>query len=275
MASPHSLLYPIEEARLIEGVAMRKTLTSLAAFIACTVGTPVLADPLQPSSGLTIDVGGGLVTRPKFLGSSDYSQAFAPVLEGRFGGDLRLSLDDGVTWTPVHLGIFSVGPVVEFRQSYSTIRLDRGPRASDTFEAGGVVRAETGLGEFEARVRHGLGGDELSSADMTYDALAPVARKMFVAFGAHGSWANEAFSLASYRRRGRLFTPTGQHDYYAVGLQSSVIYEFNDNYRAALVGSFDRLITPDTANLTLATHNIASVAIVFTRRFHWSNFKAW
>lgn len=230
------------------------------------------ADPVQPVEGLTLDVGGGLVTRPKFLGSSDYSADFAPVLEARLGRDLRLSLDDGVSWTPLHIGGFSAGPVVEFRQSFNAVRLTRGPRSSDTFEAGAVLKAETPIGDLEARLRHGLGGDQLVSGDITFDTLFPVYKKTFVGLGAHGSWANEAFSLPARRIRGRLIPLQGEHDYYAIGIQGSAIYEFNDSYRAAIVASFDRLITPDEANLSLSTHNIFSLGLVFTRRFRWARF---
>ena len=227
---------------------------------------------LLPETGVHADVGAGLAAHPNHLGSRETVIDAVPVLEVQVGRDLHLSLDDGLTWTPVHWGKLALGPVIEFRQDYSSPRLSRGLRHSDTFEAGGLAHLATSYGDFEARVRRSLDGDKTTSADLSYDAAIQWTPRLTLAFEARGSWSNEAFTIPpSNLRAGRriIVTPatSKNEDFYAVGAQVAAIYRVNENWRVAALASLDELVGAKSQYLALDTREVPEASVVAMRRF--------
>ena len=228
-------------------------------------------DFLLPETGIHADVGAGLAAHPNHLGSRANVIDAVPVLEIQVGRDLHLSLDDGLTWAPLHYGPLDIGAVVEFRQDYSSPRLARGLRNTDSFEAGGLARLTTSYGDIEGRVRHSLDGDATTSADLSFDTAVQWTPRLALAFEVRGSWSNEAFTIPpSNVRTGRriVVTPASSQDanYYAVGAEVAAIYRLNEVWRVAGLASLDELIGPRSQYLALDTREAPTVSLVIMRR---------
>ncbi len=81
---------------------------------------------IQPTDGLVIDIGPGLNLHPAHIGVSTMVLDPVPVMEVQWGRDVHVSLADGVSYDPVHLGPLSLGAIVEPKQDYAATRLTRG-----------------------------------------------------------------------------------------------------------------------------------------------------
>ena len=245
--------FPCESAMAAEGAA------------------PNRPDFLLPEDGVYADIGAGVAAHPQSLGSRTNVVDAVPVLEVQVGRDLHFSLDDGVTWAPLHFGPLDLGAVVEFRQDYSSPRLARGLRNADTFEAGALARLSTSYGQFEGRVRRSLDGDTTTSADISFDTALQMTPRVALALEVRGSWSNEAFTIPRANVRGgrrTVLAPVAKEaDYYAVGAQVAAIYTLNSSWRVAALASLDELVGAESQYLALATREVPTASLVAMRRF--------
>ena len=65
---------------------------------------PAAAQVALPDTGLNFDLGAAVRERPAHLGSSVYTTDYLPVLDGRWGKNLRFSIDDGIQYTAFEYG---------------------------------------------------------------------------------------------------------------------------------------------------------------------------
>ena len=226
-------------------------------------------DFLLPEHGLNIAVGVGAASHPKAIGSRANTVDAVPIFEVQWGPDLHVSLDDGLTFTPVHFGPLSAGPVVEFKQSYGAPRLARGLRNADTWEVGLVGRLASPIGNFEGRLRRSVDGDATHSADLSYDMAVRASERLALAFEVRGSWSNEAFLIPGKKtKKVPKPTPTSKEaDFYAAGVQLAAIYRLSDQWMLTGLVSKDEIVAADKKVLLLSTRSVPVVSLIITRRF--------
>jgi len=222
---------------------------------------------LLPTDGLNLDVGAGLVSRPHQLGETRQVVDAAPMFELQWGKDVHLSLVDGATWTPLHLGPFEAGPVVEFRQTYATPRLSRGLRNADQWEGGGLLRAITPLGVLEGRLRQSLDGDKTTSADVSFDTAVPLSKQVSLALEARGAWSDEAFVINVRRGRAASVALDQSTAFYAAGLQAAVIWQLSDGWLLTGLVSKDQIVSAEKHRLSFQTRGAPIASVILTRRF--------
>ena len=169
--------------------------------------TQVQVDKM-PSSGLSWpgnltaqvpgDVGAdfGLIlrNRPAHIGSGRPLEDLYPVIEIKLGDRWQLSLDDGIKYTAARFGPLSIGPVVEFRQSFSD-RLPKGAhKMPDAVEAGGFVVYKTPIGDFESRLRNAVNSYKGWSGDLSFDTGGHITPTTGIGLEIRASWADNNFS---------------------------------------------------------------------------------
>ena len=162
-----------------------------------------------------------------------------------------------------------LGPVIEFRQDYASPRLSRGLRNADTWEAGGLARLMTPIGQVEGRFRRSLDGDDTQSADISFDTAFRATEHLTFALEARGSWSNEAFIIPGRKTR-KNPNPTAidsATDFYSAGAQVAAIYQLGGGWMLTGVVSKDEIVSAEKHVLKFSTRSVPIVSVVVTRRF--------
>ena len=279
-------------ARLAAGAALAATLAALAASpcraqdaapgpvappapSADPVPTPassLLADPVP--GRWTVDAGLALRERPDHIGSRSYTADAWPVVEIQYGSRLHVSLDDGIKWSAVKAGPFAFGPVAEYRQAFNDKLPPRTEKLSDAWELGGFVQADTGIGVFEARLRHAVSGYDGNSADLAFDTGAALAGRLAWTFEARTSWVDR-----DYLRRavgGRHGTPLAQpqehtQDYVTTGAQLGLAYAATSRTTFTTLVSEDRLLSHVPSSFS-GSRDLLGLSLVITHRWGGRTF---
>ena len=224
---------------------------------------------IQPTDGLVMDAGAGVNLHPKQIGSTTLVLDPIPLVEVQWGTDAHLSLSDGVSYLPLHLGSLSLGGVVEPKQDYAAVRLSHGLRSADRTEAGGIARLTTGIGVAEIRARQSLNGDDTKSADFTFDTAWNATSRLAIALEARTSWSDNAFELPGRKSSKNAHPPAiaATADVYSAGAQIAMIYRLSkDWWVSGLVGK-DEIFRARKDTLSLRTRSVPQLALVMTRRF--------
>lgn len=223
------------------------------------------SNPLQmPESGLTVDLGGAVRVRPTHLGSDVYTADFVPYLDGQWGQDLHFSIDDGIQYTAVRAGRFSFGPDLEYRQPYTDRLAPRARRTANAVEAGGFAKVDLTYAELDMRLRKALNGYGGYSGDITLDTAVPLRSKWTLGLEARFGWADRRFAALQF---GQSVTLVG--DYYSLGVQAALIYQWTPKTRVVVGISEDQILRPSRPISGATTRNAATLLVAVTHRFHW------
>ena len=223
------------------------------------------ANPLQlPDTGLTIDAGGAVRLRPTRLGSDVYTADFVPYLDGQWGKDLHFSIDDGVQWTVIRAGRATFGPDLEYRQPYTDKLPPRVRRTADAVEVGGFAKVDLTYAELEMRVRKALNGYQGWSGDISLDTAVPIHPKWTLGLEARFGWADRRFAARTF---GQNTTIVG--DYYSIGAQAALIYQWKPRTRLIVGVSEDQILRPSRPISGATTRNAATLMFAATHRFSW------
>lgn len=245
------------------GLAGSIALAALCCAVPARADEP--ANPLAlPSSGLTFDAGGAVRLRPTHLGAGGYTADFVPVLDGRWGRDLEFSIDDGVQWSVLRAGQFAFGPDLEYRQPYTNKLPPRVRRTANALEAGVFTKVALSFGELDLRVRRAVNGYQGYSGDISFDTAAPIRPKWTLALEARFGWADRRFVAREFGRNVNLVG-----DYYSIGAQADLIYQWKPRTRILLGFSEDQILRPSRPISGATTRNAATLSLAVTHRFSW------
>jgi outer membrane scaffolding protein for murein synthesis (MipA/OmpV family) len=219
----------------------------------------------------TIDIGAVGRARPAHLGSSHEVVDSVPVVEAVYG-DLRLSFDDGAKWSAAQVGPFSLGPIVEYRQSFNDGLPAGAFRTSGAIEVGGFTAARTPIGVLEARVRRAVNGYEGWSGDLSFDTGGKVAPKTLIGAQLRLSWADSKFTDEYFGLRPhgspRIGPPrflTG--DYLTAGAQIGAARDLGRHARLVLALSGDRMLGGLRPSAVFSRRDIYIASLGLT--YHW------
>jgi|GEM_PF-1048631 len=223
-------------------------------------------------SDLSGDVGLVLRRRPRYIGDDKPTDELYPVIEFNLGDRWQVSLDDGVKWIVMRRDKWSVGPVLEYRQSFSD-KLPRGAhKMPDAFEFGGFAVYRSSFGDMEMRLRRALNSYQGWSGDIAYDGGVRLGRKMALGIELRGSWADSNFSDQFFGLR-----PRGAHrfglpellknNYFSAGTEWTLGYHTDDRTSFFAQASADRIYGEEWRSPILKSRNIFIFSLGMTRHF--------
>lgn len=245
----------------------------LAALFVMSLARPVKAETAAADHGpWTVDVGLISRTRPVHLGSPRYTTDLLPLVSASYGDRVAFSLDDGLTASVWRGGGWSLGPVVEYRQSYD----DRLPRRAfamnDAVEIGGFVKRRTPIGDLDLRARKAVDGYGGWSGDLAFDTGAQVSRRWKIGAQARLSWADSSFSreyfgLRRQAERAQQLPRFAENDFYSAGLELDAARAIGP--RTALVATFseDHILGAEWRSPLLRDRDLMTFGIGLTYRF--------
>lgn len=228
------------------------------------------ADPIN----WTVEAGAGGRVRPAHIGSGRYVFDAVPIFEATLGDDISLSFDDGAKWKALKFGPVSLGPIAEYRQSFSD-DLPRGAfRMSDTVEIGGFGEWRTPIGIAEARLRRAVNGYDGWSGDLSFVTGGTVAPKLMMAAQARLSWADsnftqEYFGLMPHAASHFGFPRFQEGDFLTAGAEVDAAREITQRTRVVLELTADRIISELQPSPLFSTRNIFTATLGITYR--WSS----
>lgn len=221
----------------------------------------------------TVEAGAAVRERPAHIGSSHYVVDGVPIFEATLGDDVSLSLDDGAKWRALHLGPVSLGPIAEYRQSFSD-QLPRGAfRMGDTVEVGGFTEWRTPIGIAEARLRHAVNGYDGWSGDITFDTGGAVTPKLLLGGEARLSWADSNFTQEYFGLQPHAATHFGfphfqDEDFLTAGAELDAAREITSRTRLILELSADHIISELRSSPLFSSRDIFTATLGLTYR--WS-----
>jgi outer membrane scaffolding protein for murein synthesis (MipA/OmpV family) len=222
----------------------------------------------------TVEAGAAGRVRPAHIGSSHYVADAVPIFEASLGKDVDISLDDGAKWRAVKVGPFSLGPIAEYRQSFSDELPPGAFRMDDTVEVGGFGEWRTPLGIGEARLRRAVNGYDGWSGDLSFSTGAPVTPKLLLGGQARLSWADssftqEYFGLQPHTANRFGFPHFQEGDYLTVGGELDAARQLSDRTRLVFALSADHIVSQLQPSLLFSTRDILTAALGLTYR--WSS----
>jgi outer membrane scaffolding protein for murein synthesis (MipA/OmpV family) len=245
----------------------------LAALAVAGVATAAHAAPLDGvDPAWTVDIGLIGRVRPTHMGSDRYTNDILPILQASHGDRLTISIDDGATATLWRRNGWSIGPVVEYRQSYND-HLPKGAFAmEDAVEVGGFVKGRAAVGEIDLRLRKAVTGYGGWSGDLAFDTGGQVSPRWKIGAEARLSWADSAFSREYFGLRRRAFQPVGfprfgENDFYSAGLELDAARTVNRRTAIVFTLSGDRILGEEWRSRLLADRNIITAGVGVTYRF--------
>jgi len=228
------------------------------------------ADPID----WTVEAGAAGRVRPAHIGSGRYVFDGVPIFEATLGDDISVSLDDGAKWKALKFGPVSLGPIAEYRQSFSD-DLPRGAfRMSDTIEVGGFGEWRTPVGIAEARLRHAVNGYDGWSGDLSFVTGGTVAPKLMMAAQARLSWADSNFTQEYFglipHAASHFGLPRFQEgDFLTAGAEIDAGREITRHTRVVLELTADHIISEMQPSPLFSTRDIFTATLGFTYR--WSS----
>ena len=262
--------------RLAVGVA-------LAALAVATGATGARAEDWvfgrgeEPVSGRwTVDAGLAVRERPDHIGSRSYTTDAWPVVEIQYGSRLHISLDDGIKWSAVKAGPFAFGPVAEYREAFNDKLPPRTDKLSDALELGGFAQADTGIGVFEARLRHAVTGYDGNSADLAFDTGAPITRRLAWTAEARTSWVDRDYlrrAVNGHRAAAAAAAAPQERtqDYVTTGVQLGLAYALTQRLTFTTLVSEDRLLSHVPARFD-GSRDLLGLNLVLTYRWSGRTF---
>lgn len=113
-------------------------------------------------AGTTLSIGGGAMAAPSYLGARGVEVTPAPYLSADIGRDLSIDVTDGIRYTVLRTGGFSLGPVARYREGRSRgslpMRLRGLSGVTDAGELGAFAAYEAGPAAFEIIGTGDIGG---------------------------------------------------------------------------------------------------------------------
>ena len=221
----------------------------------------------------TVEAGAAVRERPAHIGSTRYVTDGVPIFEATIGKDISISLDDGAKWRALHLGPVALGPIVEYRQSFSDDLPPGAFRMSDTVEVGGFSEWRTPIGIAEARLRRAVNGYDGWSGDITFDTGGRVAPKLLLGGEARLSWADSNFTQEYFglqpHGRGHFGLPHFQdEDFVTVGAELDAARDLTARTRVILELSADHIVSELRPSPLFSTRDIFTATLGLTYR--WS-----
>jgi outer membrane protein len=220
----------------------------------------------NPQSDWQVQVGGGLIYGPAFLGSKDHQLQGGPSIEVRYKDRVFLSVIDGAGVDIIKTDHLRAGPIVKFQQKRresgtSTFVIAGGASdalrglgdVSATAEVGGYVQYQVGGFSAKVEVRKGTGGHKGIIADLgaryttglmgmtvgerpVIVSVGPrasiVDRKYNQAYFGVDAAQSAASSLAQFNAKGGLLS---------FGAGTAVVVPLSGKLSAAILGGFDRV----------------------------------
>ncbi|MDV6330708.1 MipA/OmpV family protein [Asticcacaulis sp. 201] len=224
------------------------------------------------SSGISGDLGVILRRRPQHIGDSRATDELYPVIELKVGDRLQASLDDGIKWTAIKRGKWSLGPVLEYRQSFSD-KLPRGAhKMPDAFEAGGFAVYNSDVGDIEMRLRRAINSYQGWSGDVAYDGGIKLSQKTALGIEVRGSWADSNFSEQFFGLRGRHshdfdLPRVLKNNYFSAGTELTLGHKLDDGTSVFAQASADRIYGEEWRSPILKSRNIFIFSLGMTRHF--------
>ncbi|ESQ85206.1 hypothetical protein AEAC466_05710 [Asticcacaulis sp. AC466] len=224
------------------------------------------------SSGISGDLGVILRKRPQHIGDGKTTDEIYPVIELKVGERLQVSLDDGIKWTAIKQKKWSLGPVLEYRQSFSD-KLPRGAhRMPDAFELGGFAVYSSGVGDIEMRLRRAINSYQGWSGDVAYDAGVRLSPKTALGIELRGSWADSNFSDQFFGLRGRHSHEFNlprvlKNNYFSAGTELTLGHKLDDRMTVFAQVSADRIYGEEWRSPILKSRNIFIFSLGMTRHF--------
>jgi outer membrane scaffolding protein for murein synthesis (MipA/OmpV family) len=221
----------------------------------------------------TVEAGAAVRERPAHIGSNHYVTDGVPIFEAAVGDDVSLSLEDGAKWRALHLGPVAVGPIAEYRQSFSDELPSGAFRMSDTVEIGGFGEWRTPIGIAEARLRHAVNGYDGWSGDITFDTGGAVTPKLLLGGEARLSWADsnftqEYFGLTPHAATHFGFPRFQEENFLTAGAELDAAREITPWSRLVLELSADHIISELRTSPLFSSRDIFTATLGLTYR--WS-----
>lgn len=124
--------------------------------MAQTAGFPGLPE------GTTLSLGGGAVASPSYLGARGMEVSPAPSFSAEIGRDVSIDAADGIRYTVLRAGGFSLGPIARYRPGRSRGSLPMRLRGlggiADAGELGGFAAYEAGPAALDLIGTRDIGG---------------------------------------------------------------------------------------------------------------------
>lgn len=221
----------------------------------------------------TVEAGAGARVRPVHLGSGRYTVDAVPIFEATLGDDFSLSLDDGAKWRAIKLGAITLGPIAEYRQSFSDELPPGAFRMSDTVEVGGFGEWRTPIGIAEARLRHAVNGYDGWSGDLSFVTGGTVAPKLMMAAQARMSWADSNFTQEYFGLQPHAASHFGlprfhEGDFLTAGAEIDAAREITPRTRLVLELTADHIVSELQPSPLFSTRDIFTATVGLTYR--WS-----
>ena len=254
----------------------------LAAFVAPAYAGPPPADdqaaPVDappfgtPDPGWSADPGFVVRVRPAHLGAKRYVVDALPIVEIHYGDQLQLSLNDGAKYSALRGKSWAIGPVAEYRQSF-TDDLPRGARdVDDAIEVGGFASYRLPFGEVEGRLRKAVTGYRGWSGDLSFDTGTKVGPKWIVGAEARVAWADSNFTNDYFGLRPGAAHRIGlprflENDFWTAGGELGVARRIGPHMQFVVSISEDRILGPIGHTPLLRSRDLASFALGVTYHF--------
>jgi outer membrane scaffolding protein for murein synthesis (MipA/OmpV family) len=231
-----------------------------------------MAEPTTGYGPWTVDLGLIARARPTHLGARRYTSDLLPIVAVAAGDRLTFSLDDGLAATAWAGDGWSVGPLVEYRQSYNDRLPPRTFAMDDAIEIGGFVKRRTPVGEIEFRARKAVTGYQGWSGDLAFDTGGQVAPRWKVGLEARLSWADGAFSREYFGLRRDQTRPIRlprfrENDFYSAGLELDAARAIGPRLSLVATLSADRILGEEWESPLLASRDVITAGIGLTYRF--------
>jgi outer membrane scaffolding protein for murein synthesis (MipA/OmpV family) len=249
--------------------AVRLPIAAIALAASASAACAAHAAPID----WTVETGAATRIRPAHIGSSNYVVDAVPIFEATLGDDVSISLDDGAKWRAYKIGSLSLGPIVEYRQSFSD-DLPRGAfQMSDAVEVGGFSEWRTPIGIAEARLRHAVNGYDGWSGDLSFNTGGPVTPKLLIGGNVNLSWADSNFTQEYFGLKPHATTRFGfphfqDEDFLTVGAEFDAARELTRHTRVVLELTADHIISDLATSPLFSTRDIFTASLGLTYR--WS-----
>lgn len=220
----------------------------------------------------SVDLGAATRVRPDHVGARTFTTDAVPILDLHYGDRLQVSIDDGVKWTAIRAGRWSLGPVAEYRQAYSNGLPPGARRPQDAVEIGGFGAFRLPYGEAELRLRRAVDGYQGWSGDLSFDTGGRISRNWEVGAEARLAWADSAYTDAYFGVRPRLARRLGlprfqENNFTTAGFELSAARRLTPDTRVVMALAYDRVVGPADPTPSLRSRDIPTFTLGLT--YHW------